>query len=438
MSDASLKSHRHRKIYLPSEILKMNLMKAVILSAGFGSRIGGYPKPLLKVGGIEIIKRTITLLSPHVDEFIIVAGKYYEDIKQFLEKNCRIKYRLIRNEHPEYGNGYSLLLAKDHIDGKFVLVMGDHIYSKEFVDKAVKLEGLIGDAKPAFVDVNEATKVKISNGVVEDIGKKLSSFDCIDTGFFVLDRSILDGIEFRGEELTVSDIMKKAKPKVSILSGYFWIDVDTKDDLRRANWLIVRNSVKGSGDGLVSKYINRRISTRISAMLVNSATPNMMTAISFLTGIASSLLVLFSLPLAGIAYQLSSILDGCDGEIARASLKQSRFGGYIDSILDRYVDFLFLAMLTFCYGLSYPAIFAIFGSFMVSYTSEKYRADFGRSIFSDVRWMKYLIGKRDERIFLIMLLCILGMVNEIFWAIAIITNMRVILTVLFVALNSRS
>ena len=61
-------------------------MKAVILAAGYGSRIGKAPKPLLKVGGIEIILRTMKLLSDYVDEFIVVAGVFYDEIENFLKK----------------------------------------------------------------------------------------------------------------------------------------------------------------------------------------------------------------------------------------------------------------------------------------------------------------------------------------------------------------
>ncbi len=93
-------------------------------------------------------------------------------------------------------------------------------------------------------------------------------------------------------------------------------------------------------------------------------------------------------------YQFSSILDGCDGEIARASLNMSKKGGYVDSILDRFVDFLFLAVIALLYPKTATvALFAVFGSVMVSYTSEKYKAEFGESIFGKFRVLNYIPGK---------------------------------------------
>jgi CDP-L-myo-inositol myo-inositolphosphotransferase len=404
-------------------------MKAVILAAGMGSRLNMKPKPLLKVGGIEIILRSMKLLSNHVDEFIVVAGKFYDEIKSFLE-DVPFKHRIIKNEHPEWGNGYSLKLAKDHVNGKFVLLMGDHIYSEDFIREAIRGEGLIVDGKPSYIDIEEATRVKAVNGRIENIGKGLEDYNFIDTGFFILDDSIFEVANRLPDDVSVSDIIRDARLRVYEVSGYFWTDVDTEEDLKKANWLLIESSIKDT-DGLVSRYINRKISTRISALLINRVTPTQMTFVSFITGLISAFSLLFSIQAGALLYQLSSILDGCDGEIARASLRKSPFGGYIDSIMDRFVDFLFLGILAFMFPSSLlPALFAIFGSFMVSYTREKYKVEFGKKTLEDRT--KYLIGKRDERVFIIMLFCLLGYINLMFWIIALLTNLRVLLTLVTV------
>lgn len=418
-------------------------MKAVILAAGLGTRLGGVPKPLLKVAGCEIILRTMKLLSPYVSEFVIVASRYATRIDEFL-KDRGFSYTIVKHDRPEKGNGYSLLMAEDFVSERFILVMGDHVYSEEFVKEAVKGEGVIADREPKFVDVSEATKIKVENDRVVDIGKNLDTFDCVDTGFFVLDKSIFDVAKkmVEREEIPLSDVVRDAKIPVTYVDGKLWMDVDTKEDIKRANWALVKTAVKSSGDGFISRHLNRRISTSISAILVNRVNPAQMTVVSFLTGIFSSLMIFLSPPVAGIIYQLSSILDGCDGEIARASLLTSRKGGYVDSILDRFVDFLFLAFLAMLYPESLKvALFAIFGSVMVSYTTEKYKAEFGESIYGKIRIMNYLPGKRDERIFLVMVFCLLAWLSSIwiywmFWVIAVLSIFRVVATLAVVALKS--
>ncbi|WP_202319466.1 bifunctional L-myo-inositol-1-phosphate cytidylyltransferase/CDP-L-myo-inositol myo-inositolphosphotransferase [Archaeoglobus neptunius] len=414
-------------------------MKAVILAAGLGTRLGGVPKPLVKVGGQEILLRTMKLLSPYVSEFVIVSSVYAERINEFL-RDKGFKYTIVKNESPERGNGYSLLISKDFVDRDFILVMGDHIYSREFIEEAVKGRGLIADRSPRFVEIKEATKVKVDGGRIEDIGKELETFDCVDTGFFILDTSIFNVADELKElnEIPLSEVVKRARLPVSYVDGRLWMDVDTKEDVRKANRLLIKTAVKGEGDGFISRHLNRKISTEISAMVVNRLNPSHMTVISFLTGIISSLFLFFNVPLAGFMYQFSSVLDGCDGEIARASMRTSKKGGYADSILDRFVDFLFLAILAILYPENLQiGLFAIFGSIMVSYSTEKYKAEYGESIYRKIKKMRYLPGKRDERIFLIMIFCLLAYFGKfwiqlMFWSIAVLSILRVLATLLIV------
>ena len=416
---------------------------AVILCAGYGTRMGGKVKPLMKVGGREIIYRTIKLLRDNgVERFIVIVNRENrKPIEEFL-KSLNIEYEVVVNPNPERGNGYTFYLAKDRVNGRFVLVMGDHVYGEDFVKEALKGEGLICDRNPRFVDLDEATKVIVENGRAKRVGKKLERFCCVDTGFFVLTPeifSVAKNIVESKEVVSLSEIMEKARVKVTFVDGLFWMDVDTEEELRKANRFVVRCSYKGKGDGFVSRYLNRRISLRISEILVNRITPNQATIISFLVGILSSLLNFVSIPLAGVIYQISSILDGIDGEIARASLRTSNFGGWLDSVLDRYVDFLFLLTLSFVSKLNdlewVVACFAIFGSFMVSYTTERYKGAFFRDFYRDFDFK--FPGKRDERIFLIFLFCLFSFLGKfvivyLLILVALITNLRVLATILVV------
>ncbi len=147
----------------------------------------------------------------------------------------------------------------------------------------------------------------------------------------------------------------------------------------------------------------------------------------------------FSIQVASVLYQISSIIDGCDGEIARASLRKSKIGEYVDSILDRFVDFVFLIILAYVSSLDtfmwFVLAFAVFGSVMVSYSTEKYKSAFFESLYAKIPAMKYLVGKRDERIFVVMLFCILGLIRELIFILAFWTNLRVILTLLIVYLS---
>ncbi len=421
-------------------------MQAVILAAGYGRRLypltENKPKSLLRVAGKELLLRHLQLLKDSgVNDFITVTNNMYKKaIEKFLSR-YDYKVQIVINPEPERGNASSLYFAKDYVEDKFVVVMSDHIYERAFVEEAVKGKGLIVDELGRFVDVEEATKVLCVNGRVAEIGKNIDKWNCYDTGFFVMDRSIFETLEKLMDEKRVvemSELIRKHKLECTYVSGLFWMDVDTQEDLKKANSIIIKRSVKGDGDGLVSRLINRKISLKITEKVIDHITPMQATFISFFVGILSGVIALLSPALGGVLYQISSILDGVDGEIARASMNTSRFGGWFDSILDRYVDFVFLSAvaINISPSLSMWAVIlsAVMGTLMVSYSTERYKGEYGKDIYKTIRLMKYLPGKRDERIFFIMIMTLLGYIWEMFIVLAILTNLRVFLTIIAVKL----
>jgi len=171
-------------------------------------------------------------------------------------------------------------------------------------------------------------------------------------------------------------------------------------------------------DGFISKHINRKFSTKISLFLVNSGvkiSPTGMTVISFLISILSAVLFCFDKPLlGGISAQISSILDGCDGEIARLTNSVSRKGEILDSILDRLGDgaiIMGITVLAYKYshlwknllsGLDFGVLIialgflALIGSFNISYSASKLKASAG------LEYRRIWAG-RDIRLFLTMI-----------------------------------
>jgi len=418
--------------------------KAVILAGGEGSRLKPYttdkPKALVKVAGRELLYRILKQLqNAGVEEFyIVVNARFSEVVRNFLRQNG-FEATLIENKEPERENGYSLYLASGYVKGEFAVVMSDHIYEEEFVRKAVHRKGLIVDKLGLYIDKEEATKVKCEGGRIKEIGKKLEEYEGYDTGFFVLDDGIFEVAEKllkTKSKLTMSELVREAGIPCSELSGLFWTDVDTPEDLRKVKKFLIELSVKGTGDGLVSRLLNRKVSTFFSYYLVDRITPNQATIITFLTGLFSSVVAYFSPPLGGVLYQLSSMLDGIDGEIARAQMRTTRFGGWLDSLLDRYVDFFFLTALALHMKPSItflPWIFlALFGTLMVSYSTERFRGAYCEDAYKVIGELRYLLGKRDERIFLIMIFTLLGWLKVLFVLLALLTNLRVLLTIYLV------
>jgi hypothetical protein len=119
----------------------------------------------------------------------------------------------------------------------------------------------------------------------------------------------------------------------------------------------LRDSGK-SQDGLVSRYLNRPISRVVTRLLLRfPTTPNAWTLLIFSLPIIASLILLhgtyWSFLWGLVLFQVFSVLDGCDGEIARAKFLESERGRQLDDLCDILSNILLVVSLGF--GLSRPA-----------------------------------------------------------------------------------
>lgn len=71
--------------------------------------------------------------------------------------------------------------------------------------------------------------------------------------------------------------------------------------------------------------------------------PNVLTTIGALFGYVSSLYIALDYPIvAGITLLISGFFDLLDGALARQTKNTTLFGGFLDSVLDRYTDLFVL------------------------------------------------------------------------------------------------
>ena len=187
-------------------------------------------------------------------------------------------------------------------------------------------------------------------------------------------------------------------------------------------------------DGIVSQYVNRRFSRPIASFLAEKTkiTPNQMSFISFLVGILSGAAFLLGQGIVGgLLAQTASILDGVDGDLAVITEKTSKFGGFFDSLLDRYADSAIILGLIFnalslggnSLAVLGVGIAAIFGCLMVSYSRAKAEANLDlvfKSGFSGYA------ANRDVRLFIIMIGGIFNQVYITLVILAALTNLVVL------------
>ncbi len=106
------------------------------------------------------------------------------------------------------------------------------------------------------------------------------------------------------------------------------------------------NSCRKSVDGVVSRYLNRHISLAISRRIAATGVkPNHISIVTFSLGALAAIFAGIGgymwFVLAGLAYQLNSVVDGVDGELARVKYEFSLLGEWLDTLSDDTKDVLF-------------------------------------------------------------------------------------------------
>ncbi|MEE8431699.1 MAG: NTP transferase domain-containing protein [Candidatus Desulfatibia sp.] len=432
-------------------------MKCLIIAAGKGSRLRqqGDCKPLIPILGLPLIERVIrTAMEAGADDFLVVTGYQEELIRSFLVSladrlGCSITS--IFNEDWKKENGLSVLKAKEYLPEPFLLLMADHLFDPSIARELMALAlsdgeialGVDGDTRNSSVDMKDVTRVKTKEGKILDIGKGLTDFNALDTGIFLCTPAIFNALERSAKQdgdTTLSRAVKilaaEGKAKMFEISGRFWIDVDDPAAFSRAENSILADLKDKPNDGPVSRYLNRPISIRISRRLVDhQITPNQISLFSFLCSVlAAGLFALdgyFTLLLGGLTAQFASIVDGCDGEVARLKHQYSAYGGWFDAVLDRYADaFLLFGLTWHTYTdtdktdsfILLIGFMAIIGSFMLSYTADKHDSLMRDRIIHD----KGLRMGRDIRVFLIFLGAVFNQVYLTLVVIAVVMNIATV------------
>jgi phosphatidylglycerophosphate synthase len=215
--------------------------------------------------------------------------------------------------------------------------------------------------------------------------------------------------------------------------------VELVDDASRkqAEWALIRRMNK-SFEGPVDALINWRFSMRITRVLARRSlalTPNHVTICAILVGLTASLLAsrgtYLGFALAGVLLEFNSILDSCDGELARLRYQYSKLGQWLDNLSDDIVDNLFLVAVG--YGLGgiwqWLGLAAAGGRLLTSITqyfdvyrrtrtgdvfafrfwfeSDKATADDVYDPKAITTWLRSF-GRRDTFVFIWMIACVAG------------------------------
>ena len=175
---------------------------------------------------------------------------------------------------------------------------------------------------------------------------------------------------------------------------------------------------------------NKVILLIVRGLALSKIHPNVLTFLGLLINIgAAALLALGQFRWAGVVIIGAGLFDMVDGRVARETNRVTRFGGFFDSVLDRYSDLALLVGLLVWYGSinrwGYVVLTAIVmtASVMVSYVRA--RAE------NTIPTCKVGFMERPERVVLLIIGALFDKMAPVLWVIAVLGNLTVVHRMVF-------
>ena len=223
-------------------------MDALIIAAGYGSRLRDIAdsKPLAPIAGIPLLELGVRQArAAGVERVVVVTGHHAIEIEKFLpslSQRMGIPVVSERLQHWSTPNGYSVVAGAARIEGDYLLMMADHIFSGGILDRLVK-QGMKSRGVTLaidrrtdnpLVDPDDATWVKTDpDGRIETIGKGIPEYDAVDCGAFLATPELARAIQTaigQGKSGSLSDGMQlladAGRAATMDIGQAWWMDVD--------------------------------------------------------------------------------------------------------------------------------------------------------------------------------------------------------------------
>ena len=284
--------------------------------------------PLLQVGALPVLLRAVLGAQKAAAARIVVVVDRVTGtwVKSELLKTRRLA-RFV--EWFELGAGETSLPSLlgqlvGEVEQDLVLIAGDRTYHPSLLRHACEWKGE-GNGLVLITGSKTVGICALSHDLILDLAKDCPS--SADT-FEELDDWLASTLLVRCESV----------PRDS------WQRVLTPQQRLSAEQKLDRWLVKPT-DGIYAR-LNRTISIPISRQLIRfPTTPNMVTlftlGVSFIAGVFFACGGYWNMLVGAVLSLFASVLDGCDGEVARLTLQESAFGCWLETVCD-YLYYLFI------------------------------------------------------------------------------------------------
>lgn len=324
---------------MASHSTRQAVVLATETSAAFSKDGRQVPLAQTRVGGITLLKRSLlTLDRQGIRRFAVVTagGPDAERARAEAARDPQLQALdiswTVNEERPE-DDGYSVLLGGQTLGDDFLVVPADRIFDP-------KIAGALVAAR------SDGTRLVVSRVVAS--GSSQSSSQSSFTGLMRGGRALMRSLrrrEARRESMLLADVLTDFASAdrlgvVDVEDAYVQV-VRDPSSRKNADATLLR-ALRKPVDGLVARYVNRVFSLAVTRLLRNTpVTPNQITAVSFgvaaLGGLTCAQATVAHpgwLVLGALLWQLASMLDGVDGELARLKFSGSSLGEWLDTLSD--------------------------------------------------------------------------------------------------------
>ncbi len=355
------------------------LTSSGVFTAGGMSAHEAIPSPLLQVGGMTLFQRAVlTLQRGGISQIWVLAGREERQLRHLLSNDSRlqaaVRWLPVREFPPHDPQTWETLA--DEVSGACMVVGCHTIFSASLVQR-LRQEGaqgkavvVVGQLKEGYHEGNPGVVIKgervegqaASSVVFRDPPmspsmERFSQGSLGDTSRLPL---LGDLLVLPGRLLGISGVLHAqgtnplrlaleqaaVEGTVQTISSrrHWFRDVRGPHGPKHAEQTLIRSlqTIKGGLDGVVDRYVNRKCSGLFTRLFLRLHwSPNTITMVSMIVGLVAAG---FFIPgswgyalIGALLFQLAVIIDCCDGEVARLTFSESKFGQELDIWADNVV-----------------------------------------------------------------------------------------------------
>ncbi|MDA2918430.1 CDP-alcohol phosphatidyltransferase family protein [Desulfobacterota bacterium AH_259_B03_O07] len=304
-------------------------------------------------GSVPQVKRLIiTAQRAGIKRFSIITDTLDSPLKDLLINDKRIDSEIEWHKlgkPVKFESSPSLVLQSNLVTTPVAL--------SEFMKCSVKNDEIL-----LLVDRSQDAGLKADNGSIEDIylggGRAVGAF--IASGR-LLEKSIMNSMSL---DTWAQELVGGGKLKFTEFSNGYWMRITSDPTSPKKAERLIISHVGKTLTGWISRNINSKISLRVSRYLIRTPlTPNMISVLTNMIGVLSGPFYAIGHPVWGaICLQIATVLDRCDGEVARIKLMETKRGQWVDTISDQLTILSFVVGVTIgYYGVAGNPIVLVFG-----------------------------------------------------------------------------